>query len=533
MGSEYDAVVIGAGHNGLVCAAYLARQGLKTCVVERRKIIGGASATEEIWPGFRASIASYNLTLLQPRIILDLELLDHGLEIIKPPPLFEPFPDGSHIVFWDDTRRTAAEIAKFSAADAAQYPHYLQHLRTLAPFIRRLMWETPPDLQSTELRERWRTLLLLWRHRGLLRRLSDLQALLTMSAQDFLRRWFSHPDVIAALGFYVSMSGSLLSLSSPASAFFLIRLMIRDHDTRAGGWGMPRGGMGMVAESIARSARRWGLEMTTGDPVAEIVVERGRAAGVLLASGKRLASRIVVSNADLRTTFQRLLDPALLPAAFSAAVARFRGSGTLFKINLALDARPRYTAFEAGRPDFDYPALVRIGPSAAYFQQAFDDAQAGSFSRRPFLVSQLTTALDPEMAPPGKHVLSLLAGYAPYRLAGRDWAEARSDLLAATLAVLESYAPGLTGSILHAQLLTPVDLENVLGLPEGHVHHGDMALDQMFFRRPVAGFSSYRAPIPGLYMCGASNHPGGGVTGVPGHNAAREILADRRRGVWR
>jgi len=533
MVSDYDAVIVGAGHNGLVCGAYLAKQGLKICVVERRGVIGGACATEEIWPGFRASIAAYNLTLLQPKIMLDLELLDHGLEVIKAPPLFEPFPDGRHILLWDDPQKTAAELGKFSQADAAQYPLYLAHLRSLAPFIRQLMWETPPDIRSASLSERWATLMLLWRSRGLIRHIYDLQELLTMSAYDFLRRWFSNPDVIAVLGFYVSMSGSLLSLTSPGSAFFLIRVMIRESNTKAGGWGVPRGGMGAVADSLARSGGRWGMEIRTGDPVSEIIVAGGKAAGVALASGSRIASRIVISNADLRTTFQRLVDPALLPAAFSRAVELFRGNGALFKINLALDARPRFTAFETARLDFDYPALVRIGPSIGYFEQAFEDARQGSFSRQPFMVSQLTTAIDPAMAPPGKHVLSLLAGYAPYRLKGRSWADARPDLLAATLSALEGYAPGITASILHAQVLTPEDLESVLGLPFGHVHHGDMALDQMFFRRPVAGYARYRSPIAGLYMCGASNHPGGGVTGVPGHNAAREVLSDRKRGLWK
>jgi phytoene dehydrogenase-like protein len=533
MVSDYDAVIVGAGHNGLVCGAYLARQGLKVCIVERRAVIGGACATEEIYPGFRASIAAYNLTLLQPKIMLDLALLDHGLEVLKAPPLFEPFPDGGHILLWDDPQKTAAELARFSPEDAAQYPLYLAHLRKLAPLIRRLMWETPPDLQSGALRDRWAALMLLWRSRGLIRHIYDLQELLTMSAYDFLRRWFQNPDVIAVLGFYVSMSGSLLSLTSPGSAFFLIRVMIREGGTQAGGWGIPRGGMGAIADALARSGGRWGMEVRTGDPVSEIVVTRGKATGVALASGKRLASRIVISNADLRTTFQRLLDPALLPKEFAGAVERFRGQGVLFKINLALDARPRFTASAAARLDVDEPVLVRIGPSIGYFERAFEEAGQGAFSREPFMVTQLTTALDPAMAPPGKHVLSLLAGYAPYRLKGRSWAEAKPDLLAATLKTLESYAPGITASILHAQVLTPEDLETVLGLPFGHVHHGDMALDQMFFRRPVAGYARYRSPIAGLYMCGASNHPGGGVTGVPGHNAAREILGDRKRGLWR
>jgi len=529
MERDVDVAVVGAGHNGLVCGAYLARAGLKVAVVERRGVIGGACATEELWPGFRASTAAYNLTLLQPKIILDLELLDHGLEVIKPPPVFEPFPDGRHIVLWDDPARMAAEIAKFSPRDAAQYAAYAAHMRSLAPIVRRLMWETPPDLRSASPAKRWDALKFLWRNRGVMRHAAELQELLTMSAQEFLRRWFSSDEVLAAMGFYVSMSGSLLGLASPGSAFFLARPLIRDNSTAAGGWGVPRGGMGAIADAIARSARRWGMEVIAGDPVREILVKDGRSRGLALASGHRIAARAVASSADVATTFRKLVDPALLPADFAGALARIRAEGALFKLNLALEARPRFTAFEAAGLDFDCPALVRIGPGLAYFERAFEDARGGSFSREPFMVAQLTTAFDPSMAPSGKHVMGVLGGFAPYRLKGRGWNEAAPSLLESILSTLETYAPGLKSTILHLQLLTPEDLEQVFSLPHGHVHHADMALDQMFLRRPVAGYARYRSPIPGLYMCGSSSHPGGGVTGVPGHNAAREILADLKR----
>lgn len=309
--ADYDVVVVGAGHNGLVCGAYLAKHGLKVRVVERRPVVGGACVTEEFGPGFKASTAAYNFTLLQPKIVLDLDLLDHGLEIIKTPPLFQPLPDGRHIVLWDDPARTRAELAKLNPRDATRYPAYLEHLRRLAPVVRGLMWETPPDLQSRRARDRWNLLRLAWRNRSALRHAYDLQDLLTMSAYDYLGRWFSSDDVIAVLGFYANMTGSLASLATPGTAFSLIRLMIRDNTTLAGGWGVPRGGMGAVTQAIARSGARWGLEVSTGDPVCQIELANGRAKGIVLASGRRIASDIVVSGADLRTTFLQLMDPAL------------------------------------------------------------------------------------------------------------------------------------------------------------------------------------------------------------------------------
>ncbi|MGE3830608.1 MAG: phytoene desaturase family protein [Parvibaculaceae bacterium] len=525
---DYDVVVIGAGHNGLICGAYLARAGLKVCVVERRHIVGGACVTEELWPGYKVSTAAYNFTLLQPKIMLELDLLGAGLEIIKPPPLFEPFPDGRSIVLWEDRGRMAAELAKFSGNDARNYPLYLDHLESLAAIARRLMWETPPDTESRSLRDRWELLKFGWRNRDLLARSNDLQNLLLMSAQDYLGRWFNNDDVIAILGFYVSMSGSLVKLDTPGSAFSLIRLMIRDGTTAAGGWGVPRGGMGSVTQSILRSGSAAGMHTILADPVTEIVLDKGKAAGVALQSGQRLRSRIVVSSADLRTTFGRLVDPAVLSAAFLKGIEQFRSRGALYKINLALDTRPDFSAFDAPALGFDYPALVRIGPSTNYFAEAYDDAVRGQYSRNPIMVIQTTSAIDPAMAPENGHVVGILAGYAP-----AESETSQADVLASTLSSLETYAPGITKTVTHAQVLRPPDLEEIFALPGGHVHHGDMALDQIFMRRPVSGYARYRSPVEGLYLCGSSTHPGGGVTGVPGHNAAREILRDRRRGLWK
>ncbi|CAN5229835.1 NAD(P)/FAD-dependent oxidoreductase [soil metagenome] len=530
---NFDAVVIGAGHNGLICGAYLARAGLKVCVVERRPVAGGACVTEELWPGYRASVAAYNFTLLQPKIMLDLDLLGNGLEILRPPPLFEPFPDGRHIVLWEDSGRMAAEIAKFSNRDAAGYAAYLDHLRNLAPIVRQLMWETPPDTGGTSLRQRWDWVKFAWRNRGALRKSDDLQDLLLLSAEDYLRRWFRNDDVIAILGFYVAMSGSLVKLDTPGSAFSLIRLMIRDGTTRAGGWGVPRGGMGSVTQAIARVGAAAGMEIILADPVKEILTRDGSACGVALESGRIIRSRIVVSSADLRTTFQRLCDPALVPESLARDIGRFRSRGTLYKVNLALDARPDFAAFNGEALGFSYPALARIGPGIKYFEVAHDDALQVGHSTSPIMVVQTTSSIDPAMAPPGRHVVGILAGYACADRKPADRAAFNADVLSSTLSTLETYAPGVTNSVRHAQVLTPDDLEETFALPGGHVHHGDMALDQIFLRRPAPGYARYRSPIGGLYLCGSSTHPGGGVTGVPGHNAAREILLDRRRGVWR
>ncbi|MBI1384237.1 MAG: NAD(P)-binding protein [Rhizobiales bacterium] len=529
MASMHDAVIVGGGHNGLVCGTYLARAGLRTLVLERRPLLGGACVTEELWPGYRLSTGSYVMTLMQPKVILDLDLLGHGLTVIPTPPTFAPMDDGGSIVFWGDEDRFCAELARYSPRDAAAYPEYRRNLERLAPFIRRIIWETPPDVASRRPRDLLRTARFLLRYHQFADRFYELYDVLTMSAFDYLRKWFESDAVITALGYYVPGGGTNASMRMPGTAFSCIRPLVRDNTTAAGPSGLVRGGMGALTGAIAAAGRAEGLEIRTGAEVARIECERGAATGVRLTNGEFIPARTVVANADAKSTFLRLMDSAILPEGFVRDVRAIRTNSSIFKVHLAVSELPRYSAFSPAERGFDYPVGVRIGPSVDYLEEAFDDYRKGRFSRHPFLTVYAPSVLDPTLAPPGHHVLSIMGGHAPYRLADRDWNEARGDLLEATIATIERHAPGVRSSILHSEVLTPADLEARFGLPEGHVHHGDLTIDQQFIRRPVGGFADYRTPVANLYLCGSSAHPGGGVTGVPGHNAAREILKDRRR----
>ncbi len=527
--SDYDAVIVGAGHNGLVCGTYLAKAGLKVCAIERRPVIGGPAVTEELWPGYRISVASFVMTLLQPKIMLDLELDRFGLEVVETAPGFQPFPDGRCIVFWPETDRVAAEIAKFSHRDAEAYPRYVAHMEGLVPALRRLLFEIPVDPTTGRLRDLARAVRLVWRYRGLGDRFYDLWDLLTLSAHDLLSRWFESDEVLAMLGSYASGSGGNIGPKSPGSAYVLARPFLRDQTTAAGRSGLVRGGMGTISKAIAASGAQFGLETRVDAAVRHIVVEGGKAVGVELVSGEVIRSRIVVANASAKTTFLKLLDSAKLPPGFLKDIRDFRTTSTCFKINLAVDQPPRFTAFEAAKLDFPYPGAIVIAPNVDELERAFDSAKYGEMARKPYLWMMVPSMFDPSVAPPGKHVVSIFGGHVPYRLRDRDWDDdSREELFRLVMDAVAEYAPGFGNSVTHKQVLTPVDLERIFDLPGGHVHHGDLSVDQIFFKRPARHFADYRSPIENLYQCGASTHPGGGVTGVPGHNAARVILEDRR-----
>ena len=528
MAKTYDAVIIGAGHNGLVCGAYLAKAGISVLVLERRSVIGGAAVTEELWPGYKVSTASFIMALLQPKVIIDLELVRFGLEVLKPPPLFQPFPDGRWLVYWDDLQKTCAEIAKFSPKDAAAYPEYRKHLAGLAPFLRRLIWEIPVDPGSSRPADVLSFLRFLWRFRDLGGRFYDLYDVLTLSAFDYLKRWFESDAIIASLGYYASGGGGNASLKSPGSAYTLLRPFVRDHETAAGGWGFIRGGMGTISQAIARSGERFGLQVRTDAEVVSIITKGERATGVALRSGEEILARAVIANANAKSTFLRLLPEQSLPAEFVTAIRNLRTESTAFKVHLGLDQLPRYPIFEKAELGFEYPAQVRIAPSVDYLERAFDDAKYGAFSKRPYLTVMAPSFVDQSIVPDGHHLLSIFGGHAPYQLRDRSWDDARNDLTATVLETLAEYAPGFGNGIVHSQTLTPVDYERIFDLPQGHVHHGEISVDQIFFRRPAPHYADYRSPIRGLYQCGASTHPGGGVTGVPRHNAARVVLKELR-----
>lgn len=526
MATSYDAIIIGGGHNGLVCGAYLARAGRKVCVLERREVIGGAAVSEAVWPGYRVSVASYTMALLQPRIIQELELARHGYAVIRPTPMLHLYGQGRSLVFGDDAR-LRADMARYSRADAAAYPRYRDHMARLGATVSRMLWEIPPDPAARDLPSRLRLLRFAWRYRNIGDQFHDLYDVLTLSARDFLGRWFQSDEIIAALGFYVSCGGATTTLSAPGSAYVLLRGYVRDHTTPAGPAGFVRGGMGSISEAIAAAGQAHGMEVRLGAPVARVNVEHGRATGVTLESGETLYAKCVVSNTATKVLFRRLLDPAHVPAEFLARVDRIRDTSHAFKVNLAMNRLPVFTDFDAASAGFDYPTQVRIAPSVDYLEQAYDAARHGTLAPRLPLVILTPSQLDPTVAPPGKHLISIFGQHAPYRLRDLDRDAARDHLRDTVFETLEAHAPGFRGCVDHVQVLAPQDLEERFALPGGHVHHGELSADQIFFRRPVQGAADYRTPITGLYQCGASVHPGGGVTGVPGHNAARVVLRGR------
>jgi len=525
----YDVVIIGAGHNGLVCGSYLARAGHKVLVVERREIIGGACVTESPWPGYKVSSASYLMSLMQPKIILDLDLAAHGLEIIPTAPTTVVLDDDRTFTFWPDPDRIHREIAAISPRDADAHRAYRAHLDRLAPFFREVIFETPPDIAGEGLAKLFRSARFALKYFKYRHLFNDLYDVMTMSAYDYLTRWFENDTVIALLAYYVTGGGTNVSMHMPTTAFSCIRPVMRDNTTAAGGGGFIRGGMGRLSEAIADSGRVHGMEILTDAPVARVLVENGRAAGVELVDGRVFRARVVVSNANAKTTFRKLVDPALLSEAFRADLGNMRTRSSVFKAHLGVSALPTYPAFRPVADGFAYPSALRIGASVAYLDRAFDDGRQLGLSREPFLTVMAPSVHDATLAPPGEHLLSIFGGHVTYRDDPSDLDALRAELLEHVLTVLERHAPGVRETILHTEVLTPNDLEARFDLPNGHVHHGDLTLDQSFFRRPVAGYADYRTPVPGLYLASSSVHPGGGVTGVPGHNAAREIMGDLRR----
>ncbi|NPT36440.1 phytoene desaturase family protein [Paraburkholderia xenovorans] len=529
MTNRYDAVIIGAGHNGLVCGAYLARKGFKVCLLERRELAGGAAVSEAVWPGYRVSTASYTMALLQPRIIDELELAKYGYEIVVPPPMLHLYGDGRSLLFRPEGERLSADIARFSEADADAYGKYRAHMARLGKMVAGMLWETPPDPADSTLSARSRLLGFAWRFRDMGEQFYDLYDVLTLSARDYLARWFESDEMIAALGFYASCGGAATSICSPGSAYVLLRGFIRDHTTSAGPAGFVRGGMGSISEAIAASGKAYGMEVRCNAPVASVEISGERATGVRLSSGELIEAGCVISNVATKVLFQQLVGAQNVPPAFLARVRQIRDRSTAFKVNLALRRLPTFKDFDARSAGFAYPAQVRLAPSVEYLERAWDAAKYGEISPRPPLVVLTPSAVDPGVAPEGKHLMSIFGQHAPYALRDGPWDDAqRERLYQITLDTLAAYAPDIRECIDDAQVLSPADLERIFALPGGHVHHGELSADQIFFRRPVQGAADYCTPVKGLYQCGASVHPGGGVTGVPGYNAAHVVVRRER-----
>jgi phytoene dehydrogenase-like protein len=533
MADPYDVVVIGAGHNGLVCACYLAAAGLKVKIVEQRSVVGGAAVTEEFHPGFRNSVASYTVSLLHPKIIRDLDLSRHGLTIVERRLAnFFPLPEGQHLKTGEGVTRS--EIARFSPRDAGRYDAYAAEIEAVADVLRDLTLQQPPNLVD----ESWRSVISEgWRALSAgnrLRRLSmanrrALLDLFTKSAGDYLDGWFETECVKAAFGFD-SIVGTFASPYTPNTAYVLLHHVFGEVNGKKGAWGHAIGGMGAITQAMARAARERGVEIEVDAPVQEVMIEQGRAAGIVLKDGRAVRARAVAGNVHPRLLFDKLVPEDALPPDFLARMRRWKsGSGT-FRMNVALSELPSFSSLPGRELADHHTAGIIIAPSLAYMDRAYDDARREGWSREPVVEMLIPSTLDDSLAPKGQHVASLFCQHVQPRLSdGRSWDDHREEVADLMIATVDRHAPGFRQSVLGRQIMSPLDLERTFGLIGGDIFHGALTLDQLFSARPMLGHADYRAPLPGLYMCGAGTHPGGGVTGAPGHNAARAILADRRR----
>jgi phytoene dehydrogenase-like protein len=523
-----DAIIIGGGHNGLVCAWYLAKAGLKVTVCERRSVVGGASVTEEFHPGFRNSVAAYTVSLLNPRIIADMGLAGHGLRIVERPiSNFLPLEDGRYLKLGGGQARTQAEFAKFSAKDAAAWPAYSAMLDEVADALRSLAEQTPPnfgDGLAGMLRAVRQGRQMARLPMGARRNLLDL---FTESARSFLDRWFESDAVKAALGFD-AIVGNFASPDTPGSAYVLLHHCFGEVNGKKGAWGHAIGGMGAITGAMRKAVEALGVEVLTDAPVESLLVENGNAAGVLLADGRRLVAPIVASNLNPTLLFGRLVAPADLPADFRAAMAGYRNGSGSFRMNVALSELPSFTNLPGKAMAEHHQSGIVISPSLDYMDRAYQDAKTDGWSEKPIVEILIPSTLDDSLAPPGQHVASLFCQqFCPSLPGGRSWDDAREAAADTIIDTIEAVAPGFKQSVLGRMILSPLDLERKFGLIGGDIFHGQLSLDQMWTARPVLGHASHRAPIKGLYMCGAGTHPGGGVSGNPGRNAAREILRDR------
>jgi phytoene dehydrogenase-like protein len=528
--TETDVVIIGAGHNGLTCAAYLATAGLRVMVVERRKVVGGAAVTEEFHPGFRNSVAAYTVSLLNPQVIRDLRLADHGLRIVeRRAQNFLPAPDGSSLLTGEG--RTSRSIAELSAHDAEAFQDFSHALEAIADVLRQFVLRAPPNLVeglgATALREAFNAL----GTANMLRKLSleqqrDLLDLFTRSAGEMLDERFE-TDLVKALFGFDAIVGNYASPYAPGSAYVMLHHAFGEVNGKKGVWGHAIGGMGAITQAMARAARGHGAEIATDLGVREVIIEGGRAVGVILENGDTIRARYVASSVNPKLLYTRLVPAQALPKEFLARIKRWRnGSGT-FRMNVALSALPSFTALPG---DGDHlTAGIIIAPSLAYMDRAWQDARDSGWSREPVVELLIPSTLDDSLAPPGQHVASLFCQHvAPQLPDGKSWDDHRDEVADLMIATVDKYAPGFAAGVIGRQVLSPLDLEREFGLLGGDIFHGALTLNQLFSARPMLGHADYRGPLKGLYHCGSGAHPGGGVTGAPGHNAAKTILADHR-----
>ncbi len=524
--ASYDIIIVGAGHNGLVTAAYLARAGWKVLVLERRELVGGACVTEEVWPGFKVSTASYVNSLLRPEIIRDLELKKHGFELLpRSPSSFTPFPDGRYLMMGPDREMTRREISKFSPRDAENLPRYEAMLERVAAFIEPTLMETPPDPWSNRIGDLLRLGKLAWRFRKLGKDGPAAIEILTGAAKPILDRWFESDELKATLA-TDAVIGAFAAPSMPGTAYVLFHHVMGECNGVRGVWGYVRGGMGGITQALAASARRHGAEIRTSAPVARILTRNGRVRGVALEDGTELLTRRVASNADANVTFLKLMDAKELPEDFVTAVRAIDYNSPSLKINVALSELPDFKALP-GAPGAQHRGTIHICPSTEYIERAYDDAKYGRPSESPVLECTIASAVDPTVAPEGKHLMSMFIQYAPTHLRDGNWDEVKEKFADRCFDILAEYAPNIRRAVIDRQVLSPVDIERRFALTGGNIFQGAMNLNSLFFLRPTAGYANYHTPVRGLFLCGSAAHPGGGVMGACGYNAAREILRTR------
>jgi phytoene dehydrogenase-like protein len=528
----WDALVVGAGHNGLTAAAYLAAAGLRTLALERRAIVGGCCVTEEIAPGCRASTTSYIASMLRPEVIRDLELAANGLRMVPCDPALQvPFPDGQLLPWWAERDRLVEEIRKLSARDAETYVRVDDRLKRLARYLQPFFLEPPPDpgARGTDgLRELLRLARRFWGISGA--EISEMVSFLTGSLGEFLDRHYECEKVktlILANNVYGKHGGPY----APGSALGLLFHLLSggEHEVQ-GFYGHVMGGMGAITQAMAAACRKRGVEIRTDAAVARILARGGRATGVALEDGREILAPLVLSNADPKRTFLGLVEQEALPVEFRQAVAGIRMDGPCAKVNMVLAEEPRVTGMRAQATPGER-ALFTLVPSLEFAERCYDQAKLGRIPDELWVDCVSASSVDPSLAPAGRHILTCFVQYVPYRLREGQWDEQRERLGDSVVRKIAEYAPNVPGAILARQVLTPLDLERTYGLTEGNIFHGDLSLEQLFFMRPVPGWARYRTPLSGLYLCGAGAHPGGGVTGAPGYNAARQALRDRARGL--
>ncbi|HEY7315918.1 MAG TPA: NAD(P)/FAD-dependent oxidoreductase [Gemmataceae bacterium] len=524
MAGSYDAIIIGAGHNGLVTACYLARAGWKVLVLERRHIVGGACVTEEVFPGFKVSTAAYVNSLFRKEIIHDLRLADHGFaQLERNPSSFSPFHDGRYLFIGPDSALNRGEIAKFSPRDAENYPKYEAMMERVADVIEPTLTMRPPNLLRPGLRDLWRLFKLGRAFQKMGAGMSEAVEILTGAARPILDRWFESEQLKATLA-TDAIIGAMAAPSMPGTAYVLFHHVMGETNGKRGVWAYVRGGMGGLTQALARAGKALGVALRTEAEVARILVKDGAVEGVALADGTEIRARVVASNADANVTFNRLLDNRLLPPAFAEAINRISYDSASLKINVALSELPDFTAYPGSQPGPQHRGTIHLCPDQDYIEHAYDDAKYGRPSRNPVLECTLPSAVDTTVAPPGQHLMSMFVQYAPYRLREGNWDDLKESFADRCFDILNEYAPNFKRSVIARQVLSPLDIERIYGLTGGNIFQGVMTLNQLFFLRPVPGFAGYRTPIRGLFLCGAAAHPGGGVIGAAGWNAARTIL---------